>query len=208
MNSRHLRWALATLAALAPAATFAATAQAAGSASATCRGTDKLCEAKFSLAGGASNKRLTIRLPDTDLKLLAVNAVPAYVHQAYSLSGGHFALGGSEFIVTLNAVDYMPRGATLRFFFGVPASGLKCGNRPLAFLTIHTLGAPSMGAFSCAQARAVAAAWLAAFNAHRSVSSLTVNGIRYGCKLVPTLPQNQQCDGGATRVKFSSPTGG
>jgi hypothetical protein len=205
MHSRHLRWALGGLAGLALTATFAAPAQAAGSATATCKGSPRLCEATFSLAGGASNKRLKVELPGTNLKLLAYNATPAYVHQAYRLSGGRFALGGSEFLVTLNAVDYMPAGARLHLFFGAPGSGRKCGNTPLPFLSIHTLNPGA--SISCTRARAVAAAWLARFKAHLVVSSITAQGVGYRCKLVPTLPQNTQCDGGGTRVKFSAPTG-
>jgi hypothetical protein len=206
MPSRHIR-ALLALAACALSLTFAASAQAAGSATASCKGSPNLCEATFSLAGGASDKQLKVQLPGTNLKLLAYNATPAYVHQAYRLSGGRFALGGSEFLVTLNAVDYMPSNARLHLLFGQPGSGRKCGNRPLPFLTIHTLGVPSAGAFSCAQAMAAGSAWLARFKAHLAVSTITAKGIRYRCKLVPTLPQNTQCDGGGTRVKFSAPTG-
>jgi hypothetical protein len=207
MQSRHIRRALPALAVCALWLTFAAYAQAAGSATASCKGSPNLCEATFSLAGGASNKQLKVELPGTNLKLLAYNATPAYVHQAYSLSRGRFALGGSEFLVTLNAVDYMPASARLRLFFGEPGSGRKCGNRPLPFLTIHTLGVPSANAFGCTQAMAVGSAWLARFKAHQVVSRFTARGIQYRCKLVPTLPQNTQCDGGGTRVKFSAPTG-
>lgn len=82
MHSRLLRSAIAALATCMIAGTLAATAGAAGSATATCRGSANLCEATFSLAGGASNKRLTVQIPVTNIRLLGVNATPAYVNGA------------------------------------------------------------------------------------------------------------------------------
>jgi hypothetical protein len=42
-----------------------------------CRGVPSLCRARVSLAGGASNKKVVIGLPDTDLRLSSVRPNPA-----------------------------------------------------------------------------------------------------------------------------------
>ena len=52
------------------------------------QGGESTCTATFSLAGGASNKRLTVELPGTNLKLVAHVVTPHWVSGAYSLSRG------------------------------------------------------------------------------------------------------------------------
>jgi hypothetical protein len=92
----------------------------------------------------------------------------------------------------------------------VPSQARACGSvsKGITHLAVAKLGAKQgRGLFSCQQANAVSNTWLLRFNAHESVSSFSVNEVRYACKLVPSLPQNTQCDGGGTRVKFSTPTG-
>ncbi len=84
-----------------------------GSRTVRCRGTARSCTAQVSIAGGASNRTLVIKLTDTNLRLRSVTASPKRASSAYLLSGGHFALGGSEYIVTLNAVRSNPKGAHL-----------------------------------------------------------------------------------------------
>lgn len=178
--------------------------------SVTCRGGASSCTAVVSLAGGASNERLRIALSDTDLKLVGVSAKPAFVHGAYQLSRGTYSLGGSLYTTTLNAVQSIPKGATLTLRFAVPSQARACGSvsKGITHLAVAKLGAKQgRGLFSCQQANAVSNTWLLRFNAHESVSSFSVNEVRYACKLVPSLPQNTQCDGGGTRVKFSAPTG-
>jgi hypothetical protein len=203
------RGTVAALACCGAMAVIAAPAGAAGSATANCRGSATFCEATFSLAGGASNKRLTVRLTDTNLKLLAVNATPAFVHGAYRLFGGRFTTGGSVYTVGLDAVQGIPAGAKLIMTFGHPSKGLKCTSNPngVSFISIVQTGSVRPGSYSCSEAKAVGAAWLARFKAHQSVQSFTATGIAFRCKLVPTLPQNIQCDGGGLRIKFSGPTG-
>jgi hypothetical protein len=178
--------------------------------SVTCRGGGGSCTAVVSLAGGASNEKLRIGLSDTDLKLVGVTAKPAFVHGAYQLSRGSYSLGGSLYTTTLNAVQSIPKGATLTLRFAVPTQARACGSvtKGITHLAVAKLGAKQgPGLFSCQQANAVADTWLLRFNAHESVSSFSVNEVRYACRLVPALPQNTQCDGGGTRVKFSAPTG-
>jgi hypothetical protein len=82
-----------------------------------CRGGGNSCTAKVSIAGGASNEKLVIELTDTDLALVSVKASSASLRGAYGLSEHRFAVGGSEYIVTLNAVGSIPRGSFLTFTF-------------------------------------------------------------------------------------------
>jgi hypothetical protein len=208
MTMRTLRRALPLLAGCALAA-VPATAQAAGSASTTCLGTDSSCEATFSLAGGASDKTLTVELPGTDLRLVAVNATPAHVHGAYILTGGRFSAGGSAYTVTLDAVQGIPRGARLLMTFAHPTAALRCGDirNGVSYLSIAQTGSVRPGSYGCSMARTLGVAWTARFRAHRSVRTVTAAGIAFQCALVPRLPQNFRCDGGDLRVRFSGPTG-
>jgi hypothetical protein len=176
----------------------------------TCRGGGDSCTAVVVLAGGASNEQLRIALSDTDLKLVGVVAEPAYIHGAYQLSGGSYSLGGSLYTVTLNAVQSIPKGATLTLSFAVPAQALRCASvtRNISHLSIAKLaGRQARGAYGCQQANAVSNTWALRFEARMQVQSFTVNDIAYRCKLAPTVPQNTQCEGGGTRVKFAAPTG-
>jgi hypothetical protein len=82
-----------------------------------CRGGSNSCTARVSIAGGASNEKLVIELTDTDLALVSVKANRASLRGAYGLSEHRFALGGSEYVVTLNAVQSIPSGSFLTFTF-------------------------------------------------------------------------------------------
>ncbi len=208
MHSRVLRGAVAALVTCMIAGALATSAGAAGSATAPCRGSANLCEATFSLAGGASNKRLTVLIPGTNLRLLAVNATPAYVHGAYRLFGGRFTTGGSVYTVNLDAVDSIPAGARLIMTFGHPATGLSCGRiGGISFISIFQTGSVRPGSYSCNEARTLVLAWVARFRAHLSVRTVRAGGITFACRLVPRLPQNIECNGGNLRVRFSGPTG-
>ncbi|HMJ01417.1 MAG TPA: hypothetical protein VK506_00665 [Conexibacter sp.] len=211
-STTHRRRALGALLAAAVAALLAlpAAASAAGSATAVCRGGDSTCLATFSLAGGASNKRLTVELPGTNLKLVAHVVTPHWVAGAYSLSRGRYSLGGSVYTTTLNAVQSIPRGAKLRLEFAVEQTSLNCGgiHTGVGYLTIARVGATqARGAFGCPQAADVADTFLLRFRAGESVRAFSVNDVRYACKLVPRIPQNMQCTGGGTIVRFAAPTG-
>lgn len=196
--------------AIAVALTAALAGAAAAQVSRPCRGSDTLCEAVFSMSGGASNERITVRLPDTNFRLLAVNATPGHVHGAYLLSRGRFSMGGSIYTAILDAVQGTPRNARLILTFGQRSAGLSCGSirRGVSFITINQIGSVRPGSFRCSVARAVGQRWLARFKAHQSVQSFTATGIPFRCGLIPRLPQNQQCQGGGLRVRFSGPTGG
>jgi hypothetical protein len=200
----------ATLALSAAGASALSAGAAAKTLSLSCHGGANSCTAVVSLAGGASNEKLRIALSDTDLKLVGATVKPAFVHGAYQLSRGVYSLGGSLYTATLNAVQSIPKGATLTLRFAVPAQARACASvtSNISHLSIAKLGAKQgPGDFSCQQANAVSNTWLLRFKAREQVASFTVNEVRYTCKLVPTLPQNQQCDGAGTRIKFSSPTG-
>jgi hypothetical protein len=82
-----------------------------------CRGGGNSCTARVSIAGGASNEKLVIELTDTDLALVSVKANRSSLRGAYGLSEHRFRLGGSEYVVTLNAVQSIPPGSFLTFTF-------------------------------------------------------------------------------------------
>jgi hypothetical protein len=103
----------------------------------------------------------------------------------------------------------MPRNARLILTFGHPSAGLACGNirRGVSFITIAQTGSVRPGSFRCSVATAVGRTWLARLRTHQSVRSVSAKGITFRCRLIPLLPQNQQCRGGGLRVRFSGPTG-
>jgi pimeloyl-ACP methyl ester carboxylesterase len=82
-----------------------------------CRGGPSLCRARVSLAGGASNRKVVIRLPDTDLRLSSVRPNRSSLHDAYGLFANRLRAGGSEYVFRLNAAQSIPRGSHLTFTF-------------------------------------------------------------------------------------------
>ena len=78
-----------------------------------CRGSARSCRATINLAGGAHNRKIVIRLTDTNLRLRSIKAPPRREHAAYSLTTGHFTHGGSEYVVILNAARSSPPGSHL-----------------------------------------------------------------------------------------------
>ena len=83
-----------------------------------CRGTARSCRATISLAGGARDRKIVIRLTDTDLLLRSIKGPPKRAHAAYGLTEGHFTDGGSEYVVTLNAARSSAPGSHLTLTFG------------------------------------------------------------------------------------------
>ena len=120
------RLAAAVLAASALAA-ITATGASAKTVSIKCRGGSSSCTATIGLAGGASNKKLKIALTDTNLKLVGASVKPSEVKGAYSLSKGGYSLGGSLYTVTLNAVQSIPKGATLTLKFSSHGKAIEVG---------------------------------------------------------------------------------
>jgi hypothetical protein len=82
-----------------------------------CRGSERVCSANVSLAGGASNRLVRIELPGTSWRSPSVRVTPTSLRGAYSISRARFALGGSEYRFTLNAVRSNPRGSRLTLTF-------------------------------------------------------------------------------------------
>lgn len=201
---------LAPVAALAAATfAFAGTASADGPYDVVCRGDEMLCTAKVNLGGGASNERLFVELPGTDLKLVSQNVNPDWLHGAYSLTRGTYTTGGSVYTATLNAVQSIPRRGVLFLTFAHPDQWLDCGGirTGVGYLTITSLSERPTRAYGCPQAARVATTWLGRFNRGQSIKRLTANGTSYSCRLIPSLPANMQCVGGRTSVTFSGPTG-
>jgi hypothetical protein len=209
MRISHVSRAL-PLAAVLAGLTFTGTASAAGRVEVECRGSEQSCVATVSLAGGASNKKVLVELPGTNLKRVHVSVSPAWAHGAYSLSKGTYSLGGSLYTTTLNAVESLPKGAKLRIEFAQPTHGLDCGGiySGVGYLTTAiTVGEANAGAFGCPQAVRVARQWLKQFNAGKSTRTVKANTITYTCKVVPRIPQNIACTGDGTVVRFAGPTG-
>ena len=202
--------ALAVAGLLAPNA-FAHSARAAiGSATARCVGSEHLCGVSFSLAGGASNKRLTVNLPGTNLRVLNIFPVPLSLRGAYRLSAPRFSLGGSVYSVTLNAVASIRAPGRVAFVFGDPTTTRRCSTPPggVSSLSVSILITGYVrAAFTCTQAGAVGAAFQTRFRQRMSVATLVANGRVYHCRLVPRVPQNYACAGGGTLVRFAGPTG-
>jgi pimeloyl-ACP methyl ester carboxylesterase len=95
-----------------------------------CRGTASVCRARVSLAGGASNKRVTIRLTDTDLRLVSVRPNRRSVRGAYGLSDQRLTRGGSRYRFTLNAVQTIRRGSYVILRFESSTSSAAAGAGP------------------------------------------------------------------------------
>ncbi|HST42775.1 MAG TPA: hypothetical protein VLK58_24850 [Conexibacter sp.] len=201
---------LAPLAAIAAGALAAPTAaQAAGTETVVCKGSEARCTATVSLAGGASDKTIRVELPGTSsLQLIGVSATPSYAAGAYDLYDPGYSLGGSLFTSKLSAVKSLPKGAKLRLRFGTPETMLNCGGirTGVGGLIIETTGLGKTSAFGCPQAAGVAKTWLKRFKAYEQVERFSVKGVAYRCKVVP-FEVNINCESRSTLVAFSAPTG-
>jgi pimeloyl-ACP methyl ester carboxylesterase len=82
-----------------------------------CRGGADSCRARINLAGGASNKRVVIRLSDADLRLVSVRPNRRSLRGAYGISDQRLRAGGSEYVFRLNAAQSTRRGAYLILTF-------------------------------------------------------------------------------------------
>jgi hypothetical protein len=88
-----------------------------------CAGSAFGCVATVNIAGGASNRKVVVRLTDTDFSRAGTRVIPKSSKGAFSMTNGHFALAGSEWIFTLNAVKSNPKFARIILLFasGSPA---------------------------------------------------------------------------------------
>jgi pimeloyl-ACP methyl ester carboxylesterase len=82
-----------------------------------CRGGSSACRARVDLAGGASDKRVTIRLSDPDLRLVSVRPNRRSLRGDYGLSEHRLRRGGSRYLVTLDAAQSIPRNSHLTLTF-------------------------------------------------------------------------------------------
>jgi hypothetical protein len=88
-----------------------------------CVGTADFCGATVSIAGGASNRVVTINLTGTNFRRAGVRVIPSSSRGAFSITRTSFRLGGSQFRFTLNAVRSNPRRSRIILLFaaGTPA---------------------------------------------------------------------------------------
>jgi hypothetical protein len=118
--------------ALACAATLASAAPALGAGSQTvrCVGGGDFCTASIRIADGANDEVVTVKLTDTDLRLVKVTALNALTEQPYAIDDASTRGGGSQFRFTLDAPKANPKGARLVLQFAagrrqqLPAGGL------------------------------------------------------------------------------------
>jgi hypothetical protein len=168
-------------------------------------GSEHLCGVSFSLVGGASNKRLTVNLPGTNMHVLNSFPTPLTLRGAYRLSAPRFSLGGSVYSVTLNAVGSI-RVGRLAFVFGDPTTTRRCPTPPGAVSSLSVsvvITGYVRAAFNCTQASAVGSAWETRFLHHQSWATLMVNGRVYHCRAIPSL--RYACAGAGTVVRFGRP---
>ncbi len=71
----------------------------------------------MSIAGGATNKTVIVMLTDTDFTRAGRRVIPGSSKGKFSTKNGHFALGGSEFVFTLNASKSNPKGSRIVLLF-------------------------------------------------------------------------------------------
>lgn len=82
-----------------------------------CRASGRSCRAVVPIAGGASNRELTVNLPSAGLRLRLISVSPRVSRGAYSLTRGRYRAGGRRWVAILNAVSANPRGAHLTLTF-------------------------------------------------------------------------------------------
>lgn len=95
----------------------AAPAGAASKQTVKCGGTADFCGATVSIAGGASNRQVTVNLTDTDFSRVGLRVIPSSSRGAFSISKAGFALGGSVYRFTLNAASANPARARIILLF-------------------------------------------------------------------------------------------
>lgn len=119
---RLSRYSLAAAVAMGLLTAVPASAAAPSRQTVKCVGTADFCGATVSIAGGASNKQVTVTLTDTDLKLVSVQAIPSSSKGAYSISKASYRTGGSQYRFTLSAVKANPKGARIVLLFAAGSS--------------------------------------------------------------------------------------
>ena len=82
-----------------------------------CRGGTRLCRARVRLAGGASDKRVTIDLPGNGLRLVSVQPNRGLFLGAYGLADQRLQGDGLHYTARLYAAQSLPNGSWLGFTF-------------------------------------------------------------------------------------------
>lgn len=113
--------ALAAATVLAAALTLpfsaAAAAVSSGAETVNCIGNGDFCGVSISIAGGASNKVLSINLTDTDFTRVGVRVIDAVSRGAFSITHASYIIGGSVYRFTLNASRRNPARARIILLF-------------------------------------------------------------------------------------------
>ena len=101
--------------ALACAATLATAppSLAAGKQTVRCVGGADYCTATVGIAGGATDKVVSVALTDTDLRLVKVTALGAVAERPYVITKAATRLGGSQYRFTLTAAKENPKRARI-----------------------------------------------------------------------------------------------
>jgi pimeloyl-ACP methyl ester carboxylesterase len=104
-----------------------------------CRAGADFCRASVSLAGGASNKQVVIRLSHSDLRLVSVRPNRRTLRDAYGLLGQRLRAGGTKYTFRLNAAQSIRRGAYLTITFGRPPADTAAVARPVQVSTVASV---------------------------------------------------------------------
>ncbi len=85
----------------------------------TCVGSATSCTATVSLAGGASNEKVSIALPDPGVRLESVKPTSSNLDGAYLVSDQARSANGRQYTFALSAAE-APQGSALKFAFHTP----------------------------------------------------------------------------------------
>jgi hypothetical protein len=113
----HARRVIQVLAAALLAGAVVPSPGAAAGKGVKCVGSGDFCGAGVSIAGGASDRVVTINLTGTNFKRIAVRVIPSASKGAFSITKASFLTGGSQYRFTLNAVKSNPKGARIILLF-------------------------------------------------------------------------------------------
>jgi pimeloyl-ACP methyl ester carboxylesterase len=86
-----------------------------------CRGNANRCRARVSLAGGASDKRITIALPGSGLALVSVRPNRRLSLGAYGLADQQLNANRRQYVFRLYAAQSLPARSRLTFTFSAPS---------------------------------------------------------------------------------------
>lgn len=148
MTSNKIR--LTALMAALPLAALTGVAAVGATAPATtvrCTGTATSCTATVSLAGGASNERVVIQLPQAGMRVKSLRPTSADLDGSYLISDQSSYAGGHKYAFTMSAAE-APRGSALKVRFTKPSGStpriVRCtGSASLCHATIPIGGGAS-----------------------------------------------------------------